>query len=116
MSDYDEEVLDLKHLRRYTGGDVQLEIEILTLFEEQAAVWGRLLDPNQPDKAWRDAVHTLKGAARGVGAWRVADLCAQAEDMTGEANLVARAVLLQDLRAALNEAVDEVGRIRRLSA
>ncbi|MEM6850751.1 MAG: Hpt domain-containing protein [Pseudomonadota bacterium] len=110
------EIIDLTHLRRYTAGDLRLEIEILSLFEEQASVWSRVLDPNGEDQAWRDGVHTLKGAARGVGAWAVSDLCARAESLVGEENLVARAVILQDLRRALIDAADEVRRLKKLSA
>jgi len=38
--------------------------EVLALFREQAALWTPMLDKSHP--GWMDAVHTVKGAARGV--------------------------------------------------
>ncbi|MEM8936709.1 MAG: Hpt domain-containing protein, partial [Pseudomonadota bacterium] len=39
---------------------------------------------DQPDDAWRDAAHAMKGAAQAVGAWRLAGLCDQAETCVGD--------------------------------
>ena len=69
----DPQILDLGHLARQTFGDADLEREVLGLFEEQC---GRLLPviAGEGDAAVRaDAAHTLKGAARAVGAWRVGE-------------------------------------------
>ena len=44
---------------------------------EQARTWSRSLDGGDP--GWRDVVHTIKGAARGVGANALGDACAVAE-------------------------------------
>ena len=52
--------------------------EVLALFREQAAMWSSMLDP--ASEGWRDAVHTIKGAARGVGAFDLGDVCAKAEE------------------------------------
>ncbi|MEM8986815.1 MAG: Hpt domain-containing protein [Pseudomonadota bacterium] len=106
--------IDMTHLSRYTGGDKALENEILSIFEHQTELWMRLLDPNAPDDAWKDAAHSLKGSAKGVGAWAVADLCEKAEALVGDELKVraVRSVLLDELRSALNAAVDEVRRLR----
>jgi HPt (histidine-containing phosphotransfer) domain-containing protein len=71
----DARILDPAHLQRQTFGDRSLEREVLALFERQC---DRLLPliaaaERLPERA--DAAHTLKGAARAIGAWRVASLC-----------------------------------------
>lgn len=68
--------LDLVHLSRQTFGDHALEIELLSLFERQAEQLARRLgEPRQHgDKVARmDLAHMLKGSARSVGAFAVAD-------------------------------------------
>jgi HPt (histidine-containing phosphotransfer) domain-containing protein len=69
------QVLDLVHLSRQTLGDVTLETELLALFQSQARQFAkRLAGPSHPgDEKWRaELAHTLKGSARAVGAFRVA--------------------------------------------
>jgi len=110
--------IDLAHLEQYVAGDRALRDEVLSIFEQQAEVWSRMLEPGAPDDAWRDAAHALKGAARGVGAWEVGDLCERAEALVGsdEDRLVRvrRSVLLDDLKDAIRSAVDAVVRLRRV--
>lgn len=68
-------VLDLVHLSRQTYGDHALEVELLTLFERQAAHLAvRLEDPRRPgdSTARLELAHMLKGSARSVGAFAVA--------------------------------------------
>lgn len=66
-------LLDLAHLARQTFDDRGLEREVLALFDQQCV---RLL----PAVAGGgEALHTLKGAARAVGAWRVASLAESLE-------------------------------------
>lgn len=74
--------VDLAHLSRYTGGDESLNAEVLQLFDGQISeMVGQLrsiLDA-QDTKRWKQITHTLKGAARGVGAMEFADAAAAAE-------------------------------------
>ncbi|MCC5996881.1 MAG: Hpt domain-containing protein [Oceanicaulis sp.] len=74
-------VLDRTHLATFTGGDPALEAELFALFEAQIeACIGRMSGAApRDDQAWRDAAHTLKGAARGVGAMALGEACAAAE-------------------------------------
>jgi HPt (histidine-containing phosphotransfer) domain-containing protein len=68
-------ILDLVHLSRQTFGDHALEIELLTLFERQAAQLAvRLAQaPGPGDSANRmELAHMVKGSARSVGALAVA--------------------------------------------
>ena len=76
-----ERPIDLVHLARMTLGDRGLEREVLQLFDRQA---GMLIVRMQ--EAARAgicaAAHTLKGSARGIGAWRVAR-AAEALELAG---------------------------------
>jgi HPt (histidine-containing phosphotransfer) domain-containing protein len=67
-----ERPIDLVHLARMTLGDRSLEREVLQLFDRQAMLLcGRMAATASP-AACADLAHTLKGSARGLGAWRVA--------------------------------------------
>jgi HPt (histidine-containing phosphotransfer) domain-containing protein len=79
-----ETAVDLHHLDRYTGGDQAVNREILALFENQChemvARLGELVCTESADPiGWRHVTHALKGAARGVGAFGLANEAAQAE-------------------------------------
>ena len=109
------DLLDLDHLDRYVAGDVTLRDEVLSIFEDQAAMWLRTLDPKADDQAWRDAAHSLKGAARGVGAWDVGHACEQAEKMVGDArDEAARQAKLDEIKGHTARVIAEVRRLRDL--
>lgn len=74
-------LFDRAHLSRYTDGDSGLESELLGLFRDQAQRCLGLMDGVAERGAWRAATHTLKGSARGVGAFALADLCEEAEEL-----------------------------------
>lgn len=99
---------DVEHFRSMTGDDHSLQLELVEMFSAQAVLWRRLLVVDAPVPTWRDAAHTLKGSARGLGLWRLADACAEAEAMarTGakEGPKVAR--VLDRVRSTLDEAID----------
>jgi HPt (histidine-containing phosphotransfer) domain-containing protein len=84
MSSVAAEPVDLDHLARYTGGDRALNAEVLQLFIGQA---GTLMDQLQTvletrdAKTWRHITHSIKGAARGIGAFALADMAAEAEPL-----------------------------------
>ena len=93
-------VVDLAHLARYTGGDEAINTEVLRLFDTQTGeIVARLqaiLDARDA-KSWKEAIHALKGAARGVGAIDMADAAAFAEPIDpvkdrGNASLALTAV------------------------
>jgi len=74
--------VDLVHLARYTGGDAALNAEVLQLFATQASDLLRQLASElqaKDSKNWRHVTHTVKGAARGIGAFALADAAADAE-------------------------------------
>jgi HPt (histidine-containing phosphotransfer) domain-containing protein len=76
-------LFDRTHLSRYTGGDLALEVELVGLMCDQAErCIARMADASDA-KQFRDAAHTLKGAARGVGAFALAAACERAEAASG---------------------------------
>lgn len=103
-------VLDLVHLSRQTLGDVALETELLALFESQARQFAkRLAGPSHPgDEKWRaELAHKLKGSARAVGAFRVAQAAENYEQAvkSGSAQIAGRLGRLGD---AIEEARAEI--------
>ncbi len=96
--------IDLDHLRRYTLGDARLEQEILWLFVEQTPATLGALKGAATNREWVKAAHTLKGSARAVGAWRIAELADQAERLGGITDRAACDQVLRDLEEAAAEA------------
>ncbi len=88
--------VDLEHLARYTGGDAALNAEILGLFDGQiGGMLPQLGDAGAKGdrKTWHDIAHSIKGAARGIGAFAFADEAAKAEAFdpatdAGQANAI----------------------------
>lgn len=69
----------MAHLAKQTLGDPGLEHEVLRLFDQMSQTYfSRLESSTNVDELLRH-LHTLKGAAAGVGAIRVADLARAAE-------------------------------------
>src|ERR1700742_5100555 len=74
--------IDLEHLARYTGGEKALNAEILKLFDSQVTdMVGQLnaVLAVRDTRRWREIAHTIKGAARGVGAFGMGEAAAAAE-------------------------------------
>ncbi|RZJ92171.1 MAG: Hpt domain-containing protein [Brevundimonas sp.] len=69
--------VDFTTLERMTGDDAAVSEEVLALFVQQAEMWSALMEPK--GDGWRDAVHTIRGAASGIGANALAAACAEAE-------------------------------------
>lgn len=80
------EAVDLVHLSRQTFGDRALEREVLALFVTQSSTCIRRLERAATADARFEIAHTLKGSARSVGAWRVAEAAGALESAarTGE--------------------------------
>ena len=99
--------VDFEHLERYAAGDAALIEEVLGLFRQQAELWLPLLDPAGPDQTWRDAAHSLKGTALGVGAFALAQACGVAEAEAG-GERGARTLQLRRIHAAADAALMDV--------
>ncbi len=95
-----DQPIDLDHLARMTLGDVELEREVLALFADQS---GRLVAAMAALPADTGALaHKLKGSARGIGAFAVAEAAAELETAMRSRGDAPRAF------AALEAAVAEV--------
>ena len=99
--------VDFAYLENYAAGDQQVVDEVLAIFREQVSMWLALLDPTVEGGAWRDAAHTMKGAAMGVGAFALAEACAAAESGKG-ADLAERARLVDAVRDRLDLALADI--------
>ena len=97
----DAPALDLDHLARVTLGEDEVEREVLTLFARQSAELLGRLEGLPPEGA--ALAHTLKGSARGIGAFAVADAADELEQRLRRGLSVSAevAVLQQALGAAL---------------
>src|ERR1700742_1941770 len=71
--------IDFSHLEQYVGGDQGIIREVLALFSDQARTVLPILDPAGPPDQWRNAAHSLKGSALGIGATALAAACGDAE-------------------------------------
>ncbi|MDQ1153267.1 Hpt domain-containing protein [Brevundimonas sp. SORGH_AS_0993] len=98
--------VDFAVLENMTGGDDAVTEEVLGLFVNQAGLWSALLDPKV--EGWRDGVHTIRGAAAGIGAADLAALCAEAERC--DAALAPAA--LNRVRTAMDAALADVAAYR----
>ena len=63
--------IDFEHLERMTLGDVAIEQEVLAMFSAQSAKLMHTLAAMPADAS--ALAHTLKGSARAIGAFAVAD-------------------------------------------
>jgi HPt (histidine-containing phosphotransfer) domain-containing protein len=82
-SDQKAAAIDENHLDRMTLGDRRLEREVLELFLRQTTLMlDRIMAAEAPVAA--AAAHTLKGSARGIGAWRVARAAETLEHTAGQ--------------------------------
>lgn len=106
--------IDRIHLARYTLGDVALENEVLGLFAESLPQMVEALAVAADATAWRNAAHSLKGSARAIGAWSLADAAAQAEKVAPGAS--ARSVVIEDVRAAARRVEEVIERDRANAA
>lgn len=103
-----EKAIDFAYLSRQTAGDHELERELLALFAQQCVLHLRAIHGGADRQQRVDAAHTLKGAARAVGAWQVAEAAdrieeglAGPEQKTSEAALDALALAVAEARAVI---------------
>jgi HPt (histidine-containing phosphotransfer) domain-containing protein len=106
----DDRPIDLVHLARTTFGDRALEREVLQLFDRQSSILIARMRTAGP-AAVAALAHTLKGSARGIGAWRVAR-AAELLEVAG-ASGKATADALDGLIAASDEARTVIAELLR---
>ena len=96
----DDGPIDCGHLERMTLGDAGLTREVLAMFSAQAVGLVGRLKSLPPDTL--TLAHTLKGSARAIGAFRVADAAEIVEATTRNGDDPAEA--LSGLKHAVAEA------------
>jgi HPt (histidine-containing phosphotransfer) domain-containing protein len=103
----DDGPIDIAHLRQMTLGDTSLEREVLAMFSAQAVgLVGALA--TLPSDA-RALAHTLKGSARAIGAFGVADAAGCLEALIQNGGDPTRALAeLNDAVAEAREAIDAI--------
>lgn len=72
--------VDLEHLAAQTLGDELLGHEVLRLFDQTARTVFARIETSTTVEHLLMHLHTLKGAASGIGAWGLADLARLAEN------------------------------------
>jgi len=109
-----EALFDAAHLAVYTLGDRELEAEVLQLFIDQAQIYRqRLLEANTPQE-WREAAHSLKGSARGVGAFALGAFAERLEKMDEAQSPSLKPFDRTALMAALGDDMQAAERAMRL--
>lgn len=94
--------IDLVHLSKYTLGNRSLETELLGLFRAQADIYLARLADAVGDTEWKNAAHSLKGSACGLGAWALAEVAGEAEALSADADS------RSDVMARIRDAVTAV--------
>jgi HPt (histidine-containing phosphotransfer) domain-containing protein len=98
--------VDLTHLSRQTLGDRALEQEVLQLFVQQAlSVRDQIAEAGKSERL--RLAHGLKGSARGVGAFALADCVAEIEKQPDDKHLIKK------LSALIDEVRDFIAAICR---
>ncbi len=94
--------IDERHLAQMTLGDRALEREVLEIFARQTTLMLGRMSAGRPALA-AAAAHTLKGSARGIGAWRVARAAERVEEAVAarrDRNVVTAAIAELDAASA----------------
>jgi HPt (histidine-containing phosphotransfer) domain-containing protein len=106
----DDGPIDFDHLKRMTLGDAGLEREVLAMFSAQSATLVGVLSALPPDT--RALAHTLKGSARAIGAFAVADAAARLESVLAAGSDPAEPLAqLGDAVAQVRTAIDAILRL-----
>jgi HPt (histidine-containing phosphotransfer) domain-containing protein len=90
--------VDLVHLARQTMGDRDLEQEVLALFVQQAlSVRDRIVQASLNERLL--LAHGLKGSARGIGAFAIADCASEIESRPDDGTVLSRlGALIEEVR------------------
>jgi len=100
-----ERPVDLVHLSRFSLGDEKLEREVLRLFRAQTRVYLDRLESATDSASWCHAAHTIKGSAKGIGAWAVASAAQFAEELAAAPGGKGAAAAIKELRSAVEAAM-----------
>ncbi len=102
----DEGFIDTAHLTRMTLGDEALKRELLTLFVRQSSDLVARLSSFPADMA--AIAHTLKGSARGIGAFSAAASAERLEQSSDRSTARAALSELKDAISGTVRAIDDI--------
>jgi HPt (histidine-containing phosphotransfer) domain-containing protein len=102
----DEGFIDTAQLTRMTLGDTALQREVLTLFVRQSTDLVARMSTFPADMA--AIAHTLKGSARGIGAFSAAASAERLERSTDQRAASAALSELKDTISATMRAIDDL--------
>ena len=103
----DDGPIDIEHLARMTLGDASLRHEVLAMFSAQAVSLIGALTALPADAG--ALAHTLKGSARAIGAFAVADAAESLETLIQNGNDPAQGLSeLKDAVAQARTAIDAI--------
>lgn len=94
--------IDMVHLKKQTLGDPGLELEVLRLFDQMSHVYYSRLETSTTVSDLLANLHTLRGAAAGIGAFGLAELARVAETELREGAAV-NPERIEDLHLAVEE-------------
>jgi len=94
--------IDLVHLSRQTFGSKDLEKEVLSLFLSHSRQCLERMRQSETDDAFADAAHSIKGSARAVGAFALANLVETSETMARAGHLEDKAAAVVEIEAGIN--------------
>jgi HPt (histidine-containing phosphotransfer) domain-containing protein len=94
--------IDVDYLGKQTLGDEGLEQEVLRLFDVMVQTYMERLESSTGRDALLQHLHTLKGAAAGVGAFSLSEMAREAETSLKAGDPV-DAERIDDLRMAVEE-------------
>ncbi len=94
--------IDVGYLAKQTLGDAGLEEEVLRLFDVMSHTYLDRLEASTDISALLMSLHTLKGAAAGVGAFGLSEMARETETSLASGNPV-DPERIEDLRMAVEE-------------
>jgi HPt (histidine-containing phosphotransfer) domain-containing protein len=88
--------VNLSQLRDLTDGDADLEKSLFEMFYTSSDENIEYIENNctdAHDEVWKRNAHSLKGAAKNIGADKLGDICTKAQDMYIAPAAVKRAIV-----------------------
>ena len=102
--------IDLVFLSSQTMGDYALELEVLTLFDQSAKKYQRLIENNENSNHLPIYLHSLKGAAAGVGAKSIVEIISLAQQKLEKTGSL-KPEMISDILFAISSAREYIAQL-----
>ncbi len=99
----DMKPVDLVHLSKQTFGSKELESELLGLFLSHSQQCLMRMRGADTDTDWANAVHSIKGSARAIGAWAIGDKAEVFERKAAAGTLGDKAAAIREIEDLVTE-------------